>query len=151
MPDYLTSVQEHGFYGWPWSYFGQHVDERVQPPRPDMVAKAIKPDYAIGSHVAPLGLAFSGANGLPGYENGAFISEHGSWNRKPLNGYRVIWVAFRDGMPVGTPKTVVSGFLTDDEKEVRGLPVGLAMDSRGGLLIADDAGNIVWRVSAAGG
>lgn len=151
VPDYLTSVQEHGFYGWPWSYFGQHVDERVQPPRPDMVAKAIKPDYAIGSHVAPLGLAFSGANGLPGYENGAFISEHGSWNRKPLNGYRVIWVAFRDGMPVGMPKTVVSGFLTDDEKEVRGLPVGLAMDSRGGLLIADDAGNIVWRVSAAGG
>lgn len=151
VPDYITSVQEHGFYGWPWSYFGQHVDERVQPPRPDMVQKAIKPDYAIGSHVAPLGLVFSGANGLPGYQNGAFIGEHGSWNRKPLNGYRVIWVAFRDGKPVGAPKTVVSGFLSEDEKQVRGLPVGLATDSTGALLIADDAGNIVWRVSAAGG
>ena len=151
VPDYLTSVQENGFYGWPWSYFGQNVDKRAQPQRPDMVQKAIKPDYALSSHVAPLGLTFSGASGLPGYENGAFIGEHGSWNRKPLNGYRVVWVAFQNGMPVGQPKTVVSGFLSDDEKQVRGLPVGVAMDGRGGLLVADDGGNIVWRVSAAGG
>jgi len=150
VPDYLTSVQEGGFYGWPYSYFGQHVDQRAQPPRPDLVEKAIKPDYALSSHVAPLGLLFYTGNNLPAeYRGGAFISEHGSWNRKPLNGYRVDWVEFKDGMPVGQPKPVVTGFLTDDEKQVRGLPVGLAQDQQGGLIIADDAGNSVWRVTAA--
>ncbi|MBP2171462.1 glucose/arabinose dehydrogenase [Erwinia toletana] len=150
VPDYLTSVQEGGFYGWPYSYFGQHIDQRVQPPRPDLVAKALKPDYALSSHVAPLGLWFYTGDNLPAeYRGGAFISEHGSWNRKPLNGYRVAWVAFKDGKPVGQPKTVVSGFLTADQKQVRGLPVGLAMDQQGGLLIADDAGDTVWRVTGA--
>ena len=112
--------------------------------------KAIKPDYALSSHVAPLGLWFYGGDNMPQYRGGAFISEHGSWNRKPLNGYQVTWVAFKDGKPVGQPKPVVTGFLTDDQKEVRGLPVGLTMDKQGGLLIADDGGNVVWRVSAAG-
>lgn len=150
VPDYLTSVREGGFYGWPYSYFGQHVDRRAVPPRPDLVEKAIKPDYALSSHVAPLGLLFYTGTSLPEkYHGGAFISEHGSWNRSPLNGYRVTFVAFRDGKPVGKPEPVVTGFLTDDEKEVRGLPVGLAMDRQGGVLIADDAGNTVWRVSAA--
>ncbi|WAT02334.1 PQQ-dependent sugar dehydrogenase [Rouxiella chamberiensis] len=152
VPDYMTSVQEHGFYGWPYSYFGQHVDERVRPQRPDLVEKAIKPDYALSSHVAPLGLLFYTGSNLPAeYRGGAFISEHGSWNRKPLNGYQVVYVAFQNGKPVGQPKPVVTGFLTDDQKEVRGLPVGLAMDKQGGLLIADDAGNTVWRVTAANG
>lgn len=152
VPDYMTSVQEHGFYGWPYSYFGQHVDERVRPQRPDLVEKAIKPDYALSSHVAPLGLLFYTGSNLPAeYRGGAFISEHGSWNRKPLNGYQVVYVAFQNGKPVGQPKPVVTGFLTDDQKEVRGLPVGLAMDKQGGLLIADDAGNTVWRVTAASG
>ncbi|MGB9097760.1 PQQ-dependent sugar dehydrogenase [Erwinia sp.] len=149
VPDYMTSVQEGGFYGWPYSYYGQHVDQRVSPQRPDLVAKAIKPDYALSSHVAPLGLWFYEGNNLADYRGGAFISEHGSWNRKPLNGYQVVWVAFKDGKPVGQPKPVVTGFLTDDQKEVRGLPVGLTMDRQGGLLIADDAGNVVWRVTAA--
>lgn len=149
VPDYLTSVQDHGFYGWPYSYYGQHVDDRVRPPRPDLVKKAIKPDYALSSHVAPLGLWFYTGSGLPAeYRGGAFISEHGSWNRKPLNGYRVVWVKFENGKPVGQPKTVVSGFLTDDQKQVRGLPVGLGQDQQGGLIIADDAGNTIWRVSA---
>jgi len=149
VPDYMTSVQESGFYGWPYSYYGQHVDERVKPQRPDLVAKALKPDYALSSHVAPLGLWFYQGSNLADYRGGAFVSEHGSWNRKPLNGYQVVWVAFKDGKPVGQPKQVVSGFLTDDEKEVRGLPVGLTEDRQGGLLIADDGGNRVWRVSAA--
>lgn len=149
VPDYMTSVQEKGFYGWPYSYFGQHVDERAKPSRPDLVAKAIKPDYALSSHVAPLGLLFYNSNNMPQYHGGAFVSEHGSWNRTPLNGYRVMWVKFENGQPVGTPKTVVSGFLTDDQKQVRGLPVGLAMDRQGGVLIADDAGNSLWRISAA--
>lgn len=149
VPDYMTSVQEGGFYGWPYSYYGQHLDQRVSPQRPDLVAKALKPDYALSSHVAPLGLWFYQGNNLADYRGGAFISEHGSWNRKPLNGYQVVWVAFKDGKPTGQPKPVVTGFLTDDEKEVRGLPVGLTMDRQGGLLIADDAGNVVWRVTAA--
>ncbi|MFA1237657.1 sorbosone dehydrogenase family protein [Serratia odorifera] len=149
VPDYMTSVQENGFYGWPYSYFGQHVDERAKPPRPDLVAKAIKPDYALSSHVAPLGLLFYGGDNMPQYRGGAFVSEHGSWNRKPLNGYQVMWVKFENGQPVGTPKPVVTGFLTDDQKQVRGLPVGLAMDKQGGVLIADDAGNTIWRISAA--
>ncbi|SFR06064.1 Glucose/arabinose dehydrogenase, beta-propeller fold [Enterobacter sp. kpr-6] len=147
VPDYMTSVQENGFYGWPYSYFGQHVDERAKPPRPDLVAKAIKPDYAISSHVAPLGLLFYTGDNMPQYRGGAFVSEHGSWNRKPLNGYQVMWVKFENGMPVGTPQPVVTGFLTDDQKQVRGLPVGLAMDQQGGLLVADDAGDAIWRVS----
>lgn len=150
VPDYMTSVQEGGFYGWPYSYFGQHVDERAQPQRPDLIEKAIKPDYALSSHVAPLGLWFYNGTNLPEkYRGGAFVSEHGSWNRKPLNGYQVVWVAFRDGVPQGQPEPVVTGFLTDDQKSVRGLPVGLTMDKQGGLLIADDAGNIVWRVTSA--
>lgn len=150
VPDYLTSVQEGGFYGWPYSYFGDHIDHRVMPQRPDLVKKAIKPDYALSSHVAPLGLMFYTGNSLPEkYHGGAFISEHGSWDRTPLNGYRVSFVAFQNGRPVGKPEPVVTGFLSDDHKEVRGLPVGLAMDKQGGVLIADDAGNTVWRVSAA--
>lgn len=148
VPDYMTSVQENGFYGWPYSYFGQHVDTRAQPQRPDLVAKAIKPDYALSSHVAPLGLLFYQADNMPQYRGGAFVSEHGSWNRSPLNGYQVVWVKFENGKPVGMPQPVVTGFLTDDQKQVRGLPVGLAADRQGGLLIADDAGNTVWRVSA---
>jgi len=148
VPDYMTSVQENGFYGWPYSYFGQHVDTRAQPQRPDLVAKAIKPDYALSSHVAPLGLLFYQADNMPQYRGGAFVSEHGSWNRTPLNGYQVVWVKFENGKPVGLPQPVVTGFLTDDQKQVRGLPVGLAADRQGGLLIADDAGNTVWRVSA---
>ncbi|MEB6337763.1 PQQ-dependent sugar dehydrogenase [Serratia rhizosphaerae] len=149
VPDYMTSVQENGFYGWPYSYFGQHVDSRVQPPRPDLVEKAIKPDYALSSHVAPLGLLFYTGDNMPQYRGGAFISEHGSWNRTPLNGYRVVWVKFENGKPVGKPQPVVTGFLTDDQKQVRGLPVGLAMDKQGGVVIADDAGDSVWRISAA--
>lgn len=148
VPDYMTSVQENGFYGWPYSYFGQHVDTRAQPQRPDLVEKAIKPDYALSSHVAPLGLLFYQADNMPQYRGGALVSEHGSWNRTPLNGYQVVWVKFENGKPVGLPQPVVTGFLTDDQKQVRGLPVGLAADSQGGLLIADDAGNTVWRVSA---
>lgn len=147
VPDYMTSVQENGFYGWPYSYFGQHVDERAKPPRPDLVEKAIKPDYAISSHVAPLGLLFYTADNMPQYKGGAFVSEHGSWNRSPLNGYQVMWVKFENGQPVGLPQPVVTGFLTEDQKQVRGLPVGLAMDRDGGVLIADDAGNTIWRVS----
>lgn len=148
VPDYMTSVQENGFYGWPYSYFGQHVDPRAQPQRPDLVEKAIKPDYALSSHVAPLGLWFYQGDNMAQYRGGAFVSEHGSWNRTPLNGYQVVWVKFENGKPVGLPQPVVTGFLTDDQKQVRGLPVGLAADRQGALLIADDAGNTVWRVSA---
>ncbi|QKJ86850.1 sorbosone dehydrogenase family protein [Paramixta manurensis] len=149
VPDYFTSVQDGGFYGWPWSYFGQHVDRRAMPPRPDMVAKAIKPDYALSSHVAPLGLWFYTGHLLPQkYQGGAFISEHGSWDRSPLNGYQVAYVAFKDGKPIGKPETVVSGFVSDDEKELYGAPVGLTQDNQGALIIADDVGNTIWRVSA---
>jgi len=150
VPDYLTSVQEGAFYGWPYSYYGQHVDERAQPQRPDLVKKAIRPDYALSSHVAPLGLWFYTGNGLPDkYRGGAFISEHGSWNREPLNGYQVVWVAFRNGKPEGQPLPVVTGFLTDDKESVRGLPVGLTEDKQGGLMFADDGANVVWRVTRA--
>jgi glucose/arabinose dehydrogenase len=149
VPDYLTSVQDGGFYGWPYSYYGQHIDRRVQPQRPDLVAKAIVPDYAIGSHVAPLGLWFSAKNALPEkYQGGAFIGEHGSWDRSPLSGYEVVFVAFKDGKPVGKPETVVSGFYSPDEKNLYGAPVGLTQDKDGALLIADDVGNAVWRVTA---
>ncbi len=150
VPDYLTSVQDGGFYGWPYSYYGQHVDQRVQPQRPDLVAKAIVPDYAIGSHVAPLGLWFSQKNALPAkYQGGAFIGEHGSWDRSPLSGYQVVYVAFEQGKPVGKPETVVSGFYSSDESKLYGAPVGLTQDSEGALLIADDVGNAVWRVTSA--
>ena len=149
VPDYLTSVQEGGFYGWPYSYYGQIVDRRVEPQRPDLVAKAIKPDYAMGSHVAVLGLWFSEKNALPEkYQGGAFVSEHGSWDRSPLSGYEVVHVVFQQGKPVGKPETVVSGFYSDDEKKLFGAPVGLTQDKDGALLIADDVGNVVWRVTA---
>jgi glucose/arabinose dehydrogenase len=149
VPDYLTSVQEGGFYGWPYSYYGQHVDRRVMPQRPDLVARAIKPDYALGSHVAALGLLFSGDNALPAkYHGGAFVGEHGSWDRSPLSGYRVSFVAFQQGKPVGVPQPVVTGFHSADEKQLYGAPVGLAQDKDGALLIADDVGNAVWRVTA---
>lgn len=149
VPDYLTSVKEDGFYGWPYSYYGKHVDERVQPQRPDLVAKAIVPDYAIGSHVAPLGLLFYTGQALPAqYHGGAFIGEHGSWDRSPLSGYEVVYVPFKDGKPTGRPQTVVSGFASKDEKTLMGAPVGMAMDAEGALLVADDVGDVVWRVSA---
>ncbi|TCV93173.1 glucose/arabinose dehydrogenase [Luteibacter rhizovicinus] len=149
VPDYLTSVQEGGFYGWPYSYFGEHVDSRVMPQRPDLVKKAIKPDYALGSHVAPLGLLFSDSNALPDkYHGGAFISEHGSWDRTPLSGYRVTFVAFKQGQPVGIPEPVVTGFYSADESQLYGAPVGLAQDKDGSLLIADDVGDTVWRVTS---
>jgi glucose/arabinose dehydrogenase len=137
VPDYLTSVKENGFYGWPYSYFGQNVDKRVKPARPDLVAKAIKPDYALGNHVAPLGLAFS--------EEGAYVGQHGSWNRRPPSGYNVVFIPFRDGKPAGKPVEVLTGFLSP-EGEAYGRPVGVAIDKRGALLVADDVGNVIWRV-----
>jgi glucose/arabinose dehydrogenase len=147
VPDYMTSVKEGAFYGWPYSYYGQHVDPRVQPQRPDLVAKAIPPDYALSSHVAPLGLAFYTANNLPeSYRGGAFVGEHGSWNRHVLNGYKVVFVPFTDGKPNGKAQDVVTGFLNKDG-QARGRPVGLAVDKSGALLIADDVGNTVWRVA----
>jgi glucose/arabinose dehydrogenase len=147
VPDYLTSVKNGGFYGWPYSYFGSHLDPRVQPQRPDLAAKAIVPDYALSSHVAPLGLAFNTASGLPdSYRGGAFIGEHGSWNRREFNGYKVVFVPFTDGHPSGKAQDVVTGFL-DSAGNARGRPVGLAFDASGGLLIADDVGNTVWRVT----
>lgn len=150
VPDYLTSVKDGGFYGWPYSFYGQHTDPRVKPERPDLVSKAIVPDYALSSHVAPLGLVFYTGTNLPAhYRGGAFVGEHGSWNRTTLNGYKVVYVPFQNGHPVGPAEDVVTGFLIDGDK-ARGRPVGLAMDKQGGLLIADDTGNSVWRVSAAG-
>ena len=149
-PDYVTSVKKGGFYGWPYSYWGQHVDDRVQPQRPDMVAKAIKADYGLSSHVATLGVAFTqGQKVSPQFADGAFVGEHGSWNRDPLNGYQVIFVPFVDGRPSGAPIPVVTGFLAEDKKTVRGRPVGVALDRTGALIVADDVGNTVWRVSAA--
>jgi glucose/arabinose dehydrogenase len=149
VPDYLTSVRRNAFYGWPYSYYGQHVDVRVKPERPDLVATAIPPDYALSSHVAPLGIAFSSASSLPAqYRGGVFVSEHGSWNRVPLNGYKVVYVPFRDRRPSGPPQDVVTGFLTPDGK-AKGRPVGLALDRTGALLIADDVGDVVWRVGPA--
>jgi glucose/arabinose dehydrogenase len=149
VPDYLTSVQDGGFYGWPYSYYGQHVDQRVEPRRPDLVAKAIKPDYAISSHVAPLGLLFyTGANLPDGYRGGAFIAEHGSWDRSPLSGYKVSFVRFVDGRPTGPAMPIVTGFYSADEGSLYGAPVGMAQAADGALLIADDVGNAVWSVTA---
>ncbi|MFG1424916.1 PQQ-dependent sugar dehydrogenase [Roseixanthobacter glucoisosaccharinicivorans] len=148
VPDYLTSVKDGAFYGWPYSYWGQHVDSRVKPQRPDLVEKAIMPDYSLGSHVAPLGLAFNTSDALPQkYHGGAFVGEHGSWNRQIFHGYKVVFVPFSGGKPSGKAEDVVTGFLTADGK-AHGRPVGLAMDKTGALLIADDVGNTVWRVTA---
>jgi glucose/arabinose dehydrogenase len=148
VPDYLTSVKDGAFYGWPYSYYGQHLDPRVEPQRPDLVASAIPPDYALSSHVAPLGLAiYSGADLPASFHGGAFVSEHGSWDRSPLNGYKVVFVPFKGGRPSGPAEDFVTGFLNADN-EARGRPVGLAVDRAGGLLIADDLGNTVWRVSS---
>ena len=147
VPDYLTSVQDGGFYGWPYSYYGQHLDPRVMPQRPDLVAKAIVPDYALSSHVAPLGVVFNTGSAFPAFKGGAFVGEHGSWDRDPLNGYKVVYVPFADGKPSGPAQDVVTGFLTADN-HARGRPVGVALDQTGALLVADDLGNVVWRVSA---
>lgn len=148
VPDYLTSVQDGGFYGWPYSYYGQHVDVRVTPQRPDLVAKAIKPDYALGAHTASLGLTFSdGATALPAqFASGAFIGQHGSWNRSPVSGYKVIFVPFAAGKPSGQPVDVLTGFLSGDG-DAQGRPVGVIVDAKGGLLVADDVGNRIWRVT----
>lgn len=149
VPDYLTRVDAGAFYGWPYSYWGQHVDERVQPQRPDLVATARVPDYALGSHVAPLGLAFAQGQRLGDtFAEGAFVGLHGSWNRKPLSGYKVVFVPFREGRPVGAMADVLTGFL-DEAQNARGRPVGVAIARDGALLVADDVGNSVWRVSSA--
>lgn len=149
VPDYMTSVVDGGFYGWPYSYFGPIVDARVKPPRPDLVAKAIKPDYALGSHVAALGLATADGAALPApFSGGMFIGEHGSWNRKPPSGYKVVFVPFAEGRPAGMPVDVLTGFL-GPEGEAFGRPVGVAIDKRGALLVADDVGNVIWRVTPA--
>lgn len=149
VPDYLTSVRDGGFYGWPYSYFGQHVDERATPPQPALVAKAIKPDYALGTHVAPLGLAITEGPAAvsAAFQNGMFIGLHGSWNRNPPYGYKVVFVPFANGRPNGAPLDVLTGFL-NGEGQAQGRPVGVALDRKGGLLVADDVGNTVWRVSA---
>ena len=147
VPDYLSSVVDGGFYGWPYSYYGQHVDTRVSPARPDLVATARVPDYALGPHTASLGLASAKGSSLPGMADGMFIGQHGSWNRKPHSGYQVVFVPFQNGKPVGTqPVEVLTGFL-GSQGEAFGRPVGLAIDQHGGLLVADDVGNTVWRVS----
>ncbi len=150
VPDYMTSVEDGGFYGWPYSYYGTHVDKRVQPQRPDLVREAIVPDYALGPHTACLGLVQSRGTSLPvQFTNGMFIGQHGSWNREPHSGYKVIFVPFIQGLPAGTPVDVLSGFLRADNK-AQGRPVGVALAKDGALLVADDVGNIIWRVSAAG-
>ncbi|NRR29141.1 sorbosone dehydrogenase family protein [Oxalobacteraceae bacterium] len=149
VPDYMTSVRDGGFYGWPYSYYGQHVDSRVKPQRPDLVARAIAPDYALGGHTASLGLAFYDGKLFPAsYRGGAFIGQHGSWNRKPHSGYKVIFVPFAKGKPSGPPLDILSGFL-DSEGKAHGRPVGVAVDKSGALLVADDVANVVWRVAPA--
>jgi glucose/arabinose dehydrogenase len=146
VPDVLTSVKEGAFYGWPWSYWGRHVDTRVQPQNPGMVARAIAPDYGLGAHVAPLGLAFSDARMPADYASGAFIGQHGSWNRRRLSGYNVVFVTFANGRPTGLPRDFLTGFV-DADGNANGRPVGVALDGRGALLVADDVGNTVWRVA----
>lgn len=150
VPDYLTSVQEGGFYGWPYSYYGQNIDQRVEQTEPELVANAIVPDYALGPHVAPLGLVFYQSELLPSkYSNGAFIGQHGSWNRRPLSGYNLVFVPFSEGKPTGKPQTILTDFV-DENDEAKGRPVGLTVDTKGALLVADDVGNVVWRVTPAG-
>ncbi|MPS79577.1 MAG: sorbosone dehydrogenase family protein [Achromobacter sp.] len=147
VPDYMTSVQDGGFYGWPYSYFGQHVDTRVTPPRPDLVARAIVPDYALGPHTASLGLAWAGGTRLPApYASGMFVGQHGSWNRDPRSGYKVILVPFSGNRPDGPARDVLTGFL-NESGQAQGRPVGVAIDGQGDLLVADDVGNVIWRVS----
>jgi glucose/arabinose dehydrogenase len=149
VPDYLTAVRDGGFYGWPYSYWGQHVDKRVEPPRPDLVAKALKPDYALGNHVAPLGLTTTvGADLGPQFANGMFVGLHGSWNRRPKSGYKVVFVPFNNGQPNAQPVDVLTGFLNGSD-EAQGRPVGVVIDRRGALLVADDVGNTIWRVRRA--
>ncbi|MDQ2665785.1 MAG: sorbosone dehydrogenase family protein [Gemmatimonadota bacterium] len=149
VPDYMTAVHDGGFYGWPYSYYGQHVDDRVNAQRPDLVARAIVPDYALGAHTASLGLTSGKGNVLgPAYANGMFVGQHGSWNRDPHSGYKVIFVPFRSGMPSGVPVDVLGGFL-DRVGNAQGRPVGVAIDKRGALLVADDVGNMVWRVTGS--
>ena len=149
VPDYLTRVDPGAFYGWPYSYWGQHVDTRVKPQKPELVATARVPDFALGSHVAPLGLTFATGQKLgDGYADGAFVGLHGSWNREPLSGYKVVFVPFKNGQPTGAMVDVLGGFL-DAEQNARGRPVGVAIARDGALLVADDVGNAVWRVSAA--
>lgn len=148
VPDYMTSVKDGAFYGWPYSYYGQNVDVRMQPQRPDLVAKAIPPDYALGAHTASLGLTFNTGNQFPAeMEGGAFVGQHGSWNRKPRSGYKVIFVPFKDGKPAGKPRDILTGFL-NEKGEAQGRPVGVRIDKQGALLVADDVGNAVWRVTA---
>ena len=147
VPDYMTSVKDGAFYGWPYSYYGQHADTRVKPPQPDRVAKAIAPDYALGAHTASLGLVFYDGNLLPKrFTGGAFIGQHGSWNRQPRSGYKVIFVPFADGHPAGTPEDILTGFVSAQDVAL-GRPVGVAVDRAGALLVADDVGNSVWRVT----
>ena len=149
VPDYMTSVPDGSFFGWPYSYFGQHVDERVKPERPDLVAKAIMPDYALGAHTASLGLAFSEGGALAArFGMGVFVGQHGSWNRKPRSGYKVIFVPFTGGKPSGAPIDVLTGFLSADG-DAFGRPVGVVIDTKGALLVADDVGNVIWRVTAS--
>ena len=149
VPDYMTSVKDGAFYGWPYSYYGQHADVRVKPPRPDLVAKAIAPDYALGAHTASLGLVFYTGNLLPKrFMDGAFIGQHGSWNRQPRSGYKVIFVPFADGHPAGTPEDILIGFVSA-QGDALGRPVGVAVDRAGALLVADDVGNSIWRVTPA--
>ena len=148
VPDYMTSVREGAFYGWPYSYYGQHVDTRVKPRRPDLVATAVVPDYALGPHTASLGLAWAGVTSLPTpFSNGMFVGQHGSWNRKPRSGYKVIFVPFTAGVPDGAPVDVLTGFV-DQDGHALGRPVGVAIDGHGALLVADDVGNTIWRVTA---
>ena len=145
VPDYMTSVQENGFYGWPFSYYGNHVDDRVKAQRPDLVARAIVPDFALGAHTASLGLAYAAQTSMP-FGHGMFVGQHGSWNREPRSGYKVIFVPFSRGRPSGDPVDVLTGFVRKNG-EANGRPVGVALDNRGGLLVADDVGNTIWRVT----
>jgi glucose/arabinose dehydrogenase len=145
----MTSVSQGGFYGWPYSYYGQHVDKRIQPQNPELVAKAIKPDYALGSHTASLGLTPAKGNNLPDeFRNGMFVGQHGSWNRIPYSGYKVIFVPFESGKPAGKPIDVLTEFLNVDG-EAQGRPVGVLVDKRGHLLVADDVGNVIWNVKSS--
>jgi glucose/arabinose dehydrogenase len=148
VPDYMTSVKDGGFYGWPYSYFGQNVDERVEPQRPDLVEKALEPDYALGAHTASLGLAFYTGDLMPQFKNGALIGQHGSWNRNPRSGYKLIYVPFRNGKPSGMPVDILSSFVSDKD-EAYGRPVGVTIDKKGAILMADDVGNVIWRMVPA--